>query len=147
MKLTEVQRVLTFREQAFLSTYINLCTQMRANASNDFDKRLFKLMCNAVFEKFIENSSKYLDVRFAHDKSSAKKWATHPRFVGRRIISKELAAFFLTQKVNKILQAYGIGFTILELAKEFMYRSYYEMIKPRQNEPTVLMSDTDSLLF
>ena len=148
MKLKKVHRVLTFTESNFLKRYIQFCTQMRSQAKSDFEKRLFKLMSNSNFGKFIENSSRYLDMKIVTTKKDAKFWISSPLYHSYRIISDKITAIFLNRKQNVIRQAYAIGFSILDLSKEFMYRSYYEIIKPKLG-PTcrVLFSDTDSLFI
>lgn len=147
LKLKKVHRVLTFIEQDFLRDYIDFCTNLRSASSNEFEKKLFKLMCNAVFGKFIENTSNYMDVKFCTKKSQVKKWARNPRYTNYLIISDKLCAVFLKRKSTICRQAYGIGFSILELSKEFMYSSYYKIIKPKLKNCSVLMSDTDSLFI
>lgn len=46
LKLTKVHRVLRFKQTTFLKTYIDICTEMRAEAKTDFGKRLMKLFAN-----------------------------------------------------------------------------------------------------
>lgn len=148
MKLNKVHRVLVFNESNFLKKYINFCTEKRGQAESDFDKRLFKLMSNSNFGKFIENSSKYLDMKLALNKKMAKKWISNPNYHSYRVISDNLVAIFLHRKTNIIKQAYGIGFSILDLSKEFMYDAFYNVMRPALGKKCdVLFSDTDSLFI
>ena len=148
MKIKKVHRILTFTESTFLKPYILFCTSMRKAAKNDFEKNMFKLLCNSNFGKFIENIQKYIDMKFARNREEFLKLSSNPRFSNYMIISDHLVAVFMKRKSITCRQAYGIGFSILEISKYFMYNSYYTKIKPALGDLTkVLFSDTDSLFL
>jgi hypothetical protein len=51
IKITKISRILEFSQSHFLSNYIQLNTNMRSSASNEFEKDFFKLMNNSIYGK------------------------------------------------------------------------------------------------
>ena len=49
--LKRVHRAIQFSQEAWLKPYIDMNTNLRKKAKNDFEKDFFKLMNNSVFRK------------------------------------------------------------------------------------------------
>lgn len=147
LKLTKVYRVLAFTQAAFFKPYTDWCTARRAASQSAFVKRLMKLLVNSTFGKTIQNVRNLLDSKFCRSEKQVKKWMTNPRFSNMKIIADQLVLIFLNRTTVSMNKPYSCGFTILERSKCFMYEQYYDVLKPKLGNCTVLMSDTDSLVL
>lgn len=154
LKLKKIYRVLQFKQSCWLKTYIDLNTQYRAKAKNDFEKNFFKLMNNSVYGKTMENVDKRKDVKIVTE------WENRGRRLGARaLIAKpnfhSLAHFtpdMVAVQLNRVKTCYDkpiyLGFTILETSKYLMYDFHYSYMKPKYKQNLILnYMDTDSFIY
>ena len=89
-KLTKVHRVIEFRQEYWLKPYIDMNTELRMNAKNDFEKDFFKLMNNAFYGKTMENPRNHRDIRVVTTDKRRSILASEPNYHSTKYISKDL---------------------------------------------------------
>ena len=61
--LKQAHEVIEFRQEAWLKPYIDINTEFRQEAKNQFEKDFFKLMINSMFGKTMENVRNHRDIK------------------------------------------------------------------------------------
>ena len=142
LKLKKVHRVIEFNQEAWLKKYIDVNTELRKKASNDFEKDFFKLMNKAVFGKTMENMRKHRDIKLVKTDHKRSKLVSEP------IISENLSIIEMKKVKVKMNKPIYLGLSILEISKIIMYEFWYDYAKKKYGDMVKLCyMDTDSLIM
>jgi len=147
--VTKIHRVVEFKQAAWLKFYIDFNTEKRKNATTDFEKDFFKLMCNSVYGKSMENLRKRVNVELVNNQRRIKRTLAKPTCKKFTIVNKDLVMVqFAKQKIVQNKPMYT-GFVVLELSKILMYEFHYKHIlaKYGADRARLLFTDTDSLCY
>ena len=80
LKFKKVHRIIEFNQEAWLKPYIDINTELRKTAKNDFEKDFFKFMYNAVFGKTMENVRKHRDIKLVTTDKKRSKLVSEPNY-------------------------------------------------------------------
>ena len=150
LKLENVNKVLQFRQEAWMKNYIDENTKRRAKSKNDFEKEFYKLMNNAVYGKQLENTRKHVNIELIlNDGARLKRYINKPTFKSFSIFNENLVAVHMHKKEIKFNKPIIGGACILDLSKHLMYDFYYNVIQNKYGSDKIklLFSDTDSLFL
>ena len=148
MKFKKIHRVIEFNQEAWLTPYIHMNTELRKLAKNDFKKDLFKLMNNSVFGKTMENIRKHRDIKLVTTDKKRSKLVSEPNYHTINLISEDLSIIEMKKTKVKMNKPTYLGLSILEISKTLMYEFWYDYMKPKYNGNVKLCyMDTDSFIM
>ena len=148
LKLEKIHRVIEFNQEAWLKPYIDMNTELRKEAKNDFEKDLFKLMNNSVFGKTTENIRKHRDIKLVKTDKKRSKLVSEPNYHTINLISEDLSIIEMKKSKVKMNKPIYLGLSILEISKTLTYEFWYDYMKPKYNNDVKLCyMDTDSFIM
>jgi len=124
------KRALQFAQFPWLHEYIELNTNFRTLANNEFEKNLYKLMNNAVFDKIMENVRNHVSVRLVtrwDGRCGAEAMLAKPNFHNRSVFSENLVAIKIHKLEVKFDKPIYVGMCILDI-------SMFVWISPRVHD-------------
>ena len=131
------------RQEAWLKEYIDVNTELRKKATNDFEKDFFKLMNNAVFRKTRENVRKHRDIKLVKTDKKRNKLVSEPNFYTMKLTDNNLAIIEMRKVKVKMNKPIYLGLSILDINKINMYELHdYVKIK-YQDKARLCYMDTD----
>ena len=134
LKLAKVDRIIQFDQEAWLKPYIDMNTDLRKDAKNDFEKDIFKLMNNPAFGKTMENVRNHRDIKIVTTNKRRSILASEPNYHSTKCISKDLLIMEMRKVELKMNKPIYLGQTILDISKTHMYEFWYDFIQPKFEE-------------
>ena len=131
LKLKKVHRIIEFNQKAWLKSYIDMNTELRKLAKDDFEKDLFKLMNNAVFGKTMENIRKHRNIRIVTTDKKRNKLVSEPNYHTINYISEDLSIIEMNKTKVKMNKPIYLELSILDISKILMYEFWYDYMKPK----------------
>ena len=142
LKLKKIHRIIEFNQEAWLKPYIDMNTELRKLARNDFEKDLFKLMNNSVFGKTMEN------IELVTTEKKRSKLVSESNYHTINLISEDLSIIEMKKTKIKMNKPIYLGLSILEISKILMYEVWYDYVKPKFNDNVRLCyMDRDSFVM
>ena len=148
MELKKIHRGIKFIECDFLKPYIDMNTNLRTKAKNNFEKDFFKLMNNSVFGKTMENIRNRVNIKLVDTGEQFKKLTAKPNYESRKIFNENLVSVHMKKTSLTMNKPVYLGMSILDLSKTVMFDFHYKYIKPKYGKQAkLLFTDTDSFLY
>ena len=126
LKLKKVHRVIEFNQEAWFKKYIDMNTEIRKKALNNFEKYFFKLINNAVFGKTMENVRKHRDIKLVKTDHKRNKLVSEPNYHTMKLISENLSIIEMKKVKVKMKKPIYLGLSILKISKILMYEFWYD---------------------
>ena len=150
--LKKVHRALQFNQSAWLKPYVELNTEKRKQAKNEFEKSFFKLLINAVYGKTMKNERKRVDVKLKNKwkgRYGAEAMIAKPNFHNRLIFGENFVAIQLARTEITIRKPIYVGLSVLDISKTLIYDFHYSYMQRQIDEKNckLLYTNTDSLIY
>ena len=148
LKLIRVHSVISFRQEAWLKPYIDLNTELRKNAKNEFEKDFYKLKINSIYGKTVQNDRKHRDIKLVTAEYKRNKLASEPNYHSTKCISKHLLVMEMKKTKVKMHKLIYLGQAVLDISKTLMFEFWYDYIVPKYGDKAKLCyMNTDSFVM
>jgi hypothetical protein len=148
--VTRISRALSFDQSPWLKPFIEKCVKLRQGAKTDEDDRLYKLVMNSLAGRMQLNVRKHDDTRAVRtvccdDFSSSHFRGFHSVYGDPNDSSVNSLHLLTSRRPNIVLSApIVVGVCILEKAKMWNLKLWYDGIRSVWDNARLLYHDTDS---
>ena len=139
LKLIRVHSVISFRQEAWLKPYIDLNTELRKNAKNEFEKDFYKLKISSIYGKTVQNDRNHRDIRLVTAEAKRNKLASEPNYQSTKCMSKHLLVMEMKKTRVKINKPIYLGQAVLDLSKTLMFEFWHDYLKPMYGDKIRLL--------
>jgi ribosomal protein L31E len=147
LKIKKIHKIIKFRQSRWMKKYVDLNTELRKKAENEFEVAFFKLMNNAVYGKCMEQIRNRLNMKLVSNEKSMTRSINNPTFIDRTVYSENLAAVHFAKEHIVMNKPIYVGQAILDISKVIMYEFFYSVLKPKYAQNIELLyMDTDSFI-
>lgn len=108
-----------------------------------------KFIANNTFGKFCQNQENYVHIEVARTSEQLKELCRSDHFLRQDVLSEDLLLVEMVPEKLQFKYRYAVVSTILDLAKLYIYKFWYNTLLPHfyLDIPQLLKIDTDSILF
>lgn len=143
----KIHEAISFDQSNWLKKYIDLNTELRKKAKNEFEKDFFKLMNNSMFGKTMEAIRERVEIKLADTWAKAAYQIRKPTYDKLKIFNENLIAIHMRKSSIYFNKPVYVGFCVLELSKHLMYDTYYNKMQKIFKDVKLLYTDTDSFVI
>ena len=116
-----MHKAIQFNQKSWLKEYINMNTELRKQAKNDFEKDFFKLMNNSVFGKTMKYLRKHRDIKLVTTIKRRNQLVSEPNSHTTKWFSENLLAIEMNKIKAKMNKPVYLGLSILKISRILMY--------------------------
>ena len=109
---------LRFEQSPWMEPYIRMNTELRKQATSDFEKDIYKLMNNSVLGKTMENLRRRVNVKFvrSHEEDKLRCLIASPSFARANIFDDDLAAVQMHKSRLVLNRPIYVEMSVLDLS-------------------------------
>ena len=144
----KLNRGIKFKQSPWLKPFIDFNTKKRSETNVKFEQDIWKLCNNSTFGKWIENQRNKRKIKLVHTKEGFLKKCSKPNFKDFTVFSKNLVAVEMANTHVEMDRPTVVGFSVLCLAKRYMYDLWYNKVRPMfGGKVRLCYCDTDSFIL